>query len=52
MSRKEAAAGIETDGRRKEIADERTVSAEKSGPFLIYRILSIKILSRAPVLVL
>ena len=31
----EAAAGIEADGRRKEIADERTVSTEKSRPFLI-----------------
>ena len=33
----EAAAEIEADGRRKEIADERTVSTEKSRPFLIYR---------------
>ena len=31
----EAAAEIEADGRRKEIADERTVSTEKSRPFLI-----------------
>ena len=35
VSRKEAAAGIETGGRRKEIADERAVLTEKSGPFFI-----------------
>ena len=33
MSRKEAAAEIESDGRRKEIADELVVSTEKSRPF-------------------
>ena len=31
----EAAAEIEADGRRKEIADERVVSTEKSRPFFI-----------------
>ena len=34
----EAAAEIESDGRRNEIADELTVSAFKPGPFLIYTI--------------
>ena len=34
VSRKEAAAEIEAGGRRKEIADDRTVSTEKSRPFL------------------
>ena len=38
VSRKEAAAEIESDGRRNEIADELTVSAFKLGPFLIYTI--------------
>ena len=33
VSRKEATAEIESDGRRKEIADELTVSTEKSRPF-------------------
>ena len=33
VSRKEAAAEIESDGRRKEIADELVVSTEKSRPF-------------------
>ena len=36
MSRKEAAAEIEAGGRRKEIADDRTVSTEKSRPFLFF----------------
>ena len=35
----EAAAEIEAGGRRKEIADDRTVSTEKSRPFLFSRTL-------------
>ena len=35
VNRKEAAAGIESGGRRKEIADDNKVLAEKLRPFLI-----------------
>ena len=35
VNRKEAAAGIESGGRRKEIADDTKVLTEKSRPFLI-----------------